>query len=77
MSFRSSFHCLTEESMMFICMTEETVKKMKAYSFLEGIREKVYLQYTPKQLEDTIAYGINFNEQLKKAMVSILCFNIL
>lgn len=51
-------------------MTDVSVKKMKAYKFLEGIKEKFYDAYQPDQIKAAIAYGLPFGEQLRNAMVN-------
>ena len=50
-------------------MTDASVKKMKAYKFLEGVKQKFHDTYQPDQIKAAIAYSLPFTEQLRGAIV--------
>ena len=52
-------------------MTDASVKKMKAYKFLEGIKKKFYDTYQKEQISAAIAYGLPFGDKLRNAMVGL------
>ena len=67
--YSTSFHCLADGNLVFICMTDASVKKTKAYKFLDTIKQKFYNTFQKEQIETAIAYGLPFTEHLRGAMV--------
>ena len=70
-NFSTSFHCLTDGNLQFICMTDSSVKKVKAYKFLDSIKQKFYSTFQMNQINTAIAYGLPFIEELRNGMVTI------
>ena len=50
-------------------MTDASMKKAKAYNFLEEIKKRFYNAYQQHQIETAISYGLPFEDQLRAAMV--------
>ena len=60
---------MTEDNLVFLCMTDASVKKIKAYKFLEAIKQKFYNTFQKDQIKNAVAYGLPFVEQIKGTMV--------
>eukprot|EP00826_Nyctotherus_ovalis_P034159 TRINITY_DN2804_c0_g1_i6.p1 TRINITY_DN2804_c0_g1~~TRINITY_DN2804_c0_g1_i6.p1 ORF type:complete len:146 (+),score=4.44 TRINITY_DN2804_c0_g1_i6:77-514(+) len=65
----TSFHCLADGKLVFICMTDAAMKKAKAYKFLEEIKKRFYDTYQQDQISTAISFGLPFAEQLRASMV--------
>ncbi len=61
---------MSEDNLIFICMTDASVKKARAYKFLETIKEKFRNTYDKQQIDNAIPYGLEaFGEQLRTTIV--------
>lgn len=54
--------------MVFLCLTDTTVKTETAYSFLDTIKDRFFRKYTPDQVAKTISFNVSFTEELKATM---------
>ncbi len=66
---RTHFHCLSTKNLMFICMADQSLRKMRAFKFLEEIKERFCREYTPERINQAIAGGLPFSNVLRERMV--------
>ncbi len=51
--------------MVFLCLSEATLKMEVAYAFLDELKTQLYRKFNPQFIADRLAYGINFTSEMK------------
>jgi vesicle-associated membrane protein 7 len=67
------FHYVTDEGIIFLCITDDDFERSRAFLFLEEIKKKLFNGFGIEKLRYSSAYSLNtfFKEELKSQMVRL------
>ena len=65
MKYRFNVHTYCSDGLIFLCLTGGDIKIESAYAFLDTVKERLFRKYSADQVNKSVAFGINFTEELK------------
>ena len=68
-SFQTSeyiFHCIDDDGISFLCMTDDKHERKPAYAFLADLKKTFYNKFNMLEIQNAGSYELEFGEEMSK-----------
>eukprot|EP00344_Euplotes_crassus_P009647 CAMPEP_0197008730 /NCGR_PEP_ID=MMETSP1380-20130617/46698_1 /TAXON_ID=5936 /ORGANISM="Euplotes crassus, Strain CT5" /LENGTH=169 /DNA_ID=CAMNT_0042429511 /DNA_START=145 /DNA_END=655 /DNA_ORIENTATION=- len=62
------FHCVDDEGISLMCMSDEQTERNVAYAFLMDLKKTFYNKFTLLEIQKAKSYELEFADEIKKKM---------